>query len=221
MTAYAHAPIVSNMTGERPARPRVWVSYYHVFYTAVFCLAGIIIPFYLIERLTPIDLLLIPATFVVANALEYVIHRWPMHHRYPHIEFMFDLHMIHHRYFFEENYRIDSFADYSMIVFPPLVLNMLAFVLCPILAAPIWLLLGKDAALIFFASVMAYYLLMQIIHVATHLPEDHWIVKIPGIQYLWTHHIIHHSRNKMTRVNFNFIVPLTDVIAGTGTQQRN
>jgi hypothetical protein len=221
MIADTHASIKEIPARDRPPRPRLWVSYYHVVYTVIFCVSGILATLYLIKTFTLIDILVIPATFVVANVMEYVIHRWPMHHRYPHVGIMFDLHMIHHRYFFEENYRIDSFADYSMIVFPPMVLNILAFVYCPILASPIWWLLGKDAALMLFASIMGYYLLMQIIHVATHLPEHHWVVGIPGIRYLWTHHIIHHSRRHMTKVNFNFIVPLTDVIIGTATQHRN
>jgi hypothetical protein len=221
MITDTHASIDASPVNDRPRRPHLWVSYYHVLYTATFCMTSIIVALYFMKSITLINIFLVPITFVFANVVEYVIHRWPMHHRYPHIGFMFDLHMIHHRYFFEENYRIESFADYSMIVFPPIVLNILAIVYCPIFAAPIWWLLGKDAALVFFSSIMGYYLLMQIIHVTTHLPDGHWIVRLPGIRYLWTHHIIHHSRRNMTRVNFNFIVPLTDAIIGTGTQHRN
>ena len=155
----------------RPATPPLWVSYYHVGYTAVFCLAGMIVPALFIEKLQPAELLMIPVTFVIANFIEYVIHRWPMHRRYPLAGFMMDLHMLHHRYFFEENYRIDSFADFGLIVFPPAVLNILAFGVCPGFFAAAWWLFGLNSALIFFATVMGYYLMMQVIHVATHVRE--------------------------------------------------
>jgi len=205
----------------RPDTPPLWVSYYHVVYTALFCAAGMITPLMFIRDPGPLDLLTIPATFVFANFVEYVIHRWPMHRRYPGAGFMMDLHMLHHRYFFEENYRIDSFADFGLIVFPPAVLNILAFGVCPIIFAASWWLLGRNAALLFFATVMAYYTAMQIIHVATHARHDHWILNLPAIRYLWNHHQIHHSRRQMTKVNFNFIIPLADLLARTATQKRS
>ena len=204
----------------RPATPPLWVSYYHVIYTAIFCIVGMIVPLSLVRNFHVLDLFAIPVTFVLANAIEYVIHRWPMHRRYPYAEFMMDLHMLHHRYFFEENYRIDSFADFGLIVFPPIVLNILALGICPGFFLAAWWLLGWNAALLFFATVMAYYLAMQIIHVATHVREDHRVLNVPGIRYLWNHHLIHHSRHMMTEVNFNFIIPLTDLLVGTATQER-
>jgi hypothetical protein len=216
--ASSTAPI-SHYDATRPAVPPLWVSYYHVIYTAVFCLAGMIVPLSLVRDMQPLDFLMIPVTCVLANVIEYVIHRWPMHRRYPYAGFMMDLHMLHHRYFFEENYRIDSFADFGLIVFPPIVLNILAFGVCPGFFLAAWWLIGWNAALLFFATVMGYYLAMQLIHVATHARDDHWVLDIPGIRYLWNHHQIHHSRRMMTKVNFNFIIPLTDLLVGTATQE--
>jgi hypothetical protein len=205
----------------RPAAPPLWVSYWHVVYTACFCIAGILVPLLFLRNLQPAELLVIPVTFVFANIVEYVIHRWPMHRRYPYAGFMLDLHMLHHRYFFEENYRIDSFLDYGMIVFPPIVLNILAFGVCPPIAAAAWWSIGQNAAFLFLATVLAYYLAMQIIHVSTHVRENHWLLRLPGIRYLWDHHQIHHTRRYMSKTNFNFIVPLTDLMVGTATQPRD
>lgn len=221
MTNRCYLPTTSTSREARPSQPPLWVSYYHVFYTIIFCCAGIAIPILLMDKLRPLDLIVIPCSVVAANFVEYVIHRWPMHRRYPYAEFMLNLHMIHHRYFLDEHYRIDSFADYSMIVFPPFVLNMLAFGICSIFAAVALLIAGRNVSLLFFTTVMGYYLLMQIIHVFTHVREDHWIASVPGIRYLWTDHRIHHGRRDMAGVNFNFIVPIADVIMGTGTQRRD
>ena len=211
----------SQYDDSRPATPPLWVSYYHVIYTAVFCSAGIIVPLSFVRDLKLLELSIIPLTFVLANAVEYLIHRGPMHHRYPYAGFTMDLHMLHHRYFFEENYRIDSFADFGLIVFPPMVLNAVAFGVCPPFFGITWWLFGRNTALLFLTTVMGYYLAMQIIHVATHARDDHWVLGVPGIRYLWDHHQIHHSRRMMTKVNFNFIIPLTDLLVGTATQQRN
>lgn len=203
---------------ERPLTPPRWHSYYHVTYTLVFCVIGILVPVIYLRDMRPIELLIIPITFAVANFVEYGIHRWPMHRKYPGSEVMLRLHMVHHNYFYEDTYRIEGFNDYAMIVFPPVVLNILAFGLAPILAVATWSLLGMNSALLFYASVMGYYLLMQLIHVLCHVDERSGIAELPGIRYLWVHHKIHHSKRCMTKVNFNFIVPLADLVIGTSTQ---
>ena len=178
-----------------------------------------IVPLLFLVDPRPIDFLVIPAAFIVANFVEYIIHRWPLHHKYTGLEFMLDLHMLHHDYFDETTYSIDRYEDFGMIVFPPIVLNMLAMVVTPAFCAVVWLLLGRNMALLFYATVMGYYILMQLLHVLTHLPESHSMAHLPGIRYLWIHHNIHHTRNRMVKVNFNFIVPIADIVFGTSTQR--
>lgn len=199
--------------------PARWVSDWHIGYTLVFCIAGMIVPLLFLSSPKPNEFLIIPIAFLVANFVEYVIHRWPLHHKYKGLEFMLDLHMLHHDYFDETTYQIDRYEDFGMVVFPPIVLNMLAAVVAPAFCAVVWLLLGMNMALLFYATVMGYYLLMQILHVVTHLPEGHWIANLPGMRYLWVHHKIHHTRNRMIKVNFNFIVPIADVLFGTSAQK--
>jgi Fatty acid hydroxylase superfamily len=203
---------------ERPPTPPVWRSYFHVVYTLVFCIVGMILAVRYTVNLQPIDLLMVPVSFVVANFVEYFIHRWPMHRKYPGAEVMLRLHMVHHNYFYEDTYRINEFRDYAMIVFPPIVLNILAFGLAPLIGAGIWWLLGKNAALLFYASVLGYYLLMQLIHVLCHLDPRNKAAHIPGIRYLWNHHNVHHTKRCMAKANFNFIVPLADIVMGTNAQ---
>ena len=201
-----------------PVPPRR-VSDWHIGYTLVFCVAGMIVPSLFIADPRPADFLVIPAAFIVANFVEYIIHRWPLHRKYKGLEFMLDLHMLHHDYFDETTYQIDCYEDFGMIVFPPIVLNMLALVVTPAFCAVAWWLFGRNAALLFYATVMGYYMLMQLLHVLTHLPAGHWIANLPGIHYLWVHHKIHHTRNRMVKVNFNFIVPIADIVFGTSTQK--
>ena len=203
---------------ERPPTPPLWHSYFHVVYTLVFCVVGMSIALYYTNNLRPIEVLIIPVAFVLANFVEYFIHRWPMHRKYPGAEVMLRLHMVHHNYFYEDTYRINGFRDYAMIVFPPIVLNILAFGLAPLIAAGIWWLLGRNAALLFYASVLGYYLLMQLIHVLCHLDPQNKAARIPGIRYLWSHHNVHHTKRCMAKVNFNFIVPLADIVMRTNAK---
>jgi sterol desaturase/sphingolipid hydroxylase (fatty acid hydroxylase superfamily) len=102
-----------------------------------------------------------------------------------------------------------------MVVFPPVVLNMLTLLITLPLAYVASLIGGKNVALLFIATVMAYYLLMQILHVFAHTAKDHWIHRLPGIDFLRIHHSIHHNHDYMTRCNFNFLIPLSDWVLGT------
>lgn len=203
---------------ERPPSEPLWKSYYHVVYTLVFCSLGIYLPLLYLVDVRWGELLMIPASFVAANFVEYVIHRWPMHRKYPGAEVMLKLHMVHHNYFYQDTYQIDGFHDYAMIVFPPIVLNILAFGLAPVLGAAVWWVLGKNSALLFYATVMGYYFLMQVIHVACHLDARNGLLEVPGLRYLWKHHEIHHNKRFMAYLNFNFIVPIADFVFATSEQ---
>ena len=190
-------------------------SHYVIFYTIVFCVGGMILPALYLNDVRPIEWLTIPLTFFIANLIEYGIHRWPMHRRYPGADFMLKLHMIHHNYFDEVEYRLKKYPDYVALVFPPIVLNLLTILVVLPIAYVALLVAGKNTALLFIASVMGYYLLMQLIHVAAHTDESHWVNSIPGLRYLWTHHFIHHHHSEMVRANYNFIIPVSDWIFRT------
>ena len=196
----------------------MWQSYWHVLYTLIVCGAGILVPLSLLNHFGIIEACIVPISFVVANFAEYYVHRWPMHQRMPGGKALLKLHMVHHNYFYEDTYQINDFRDYAMIVFPPIVLNVVAFVLAPIFALITDALLGRDAALVFYASVFGYYLLMQLIHVLTHVNPEHWVARLPGIHFLWNHHYLHHNKRYMDKINFNFIVPLADIAMGTSVQ---
>lgn len=188
---------------------------YNVAYTLVFCIAGMLVPFLFADDLTPTQWLAIVPTFLIANFVEYAIHRWPMHHNIKPIAFMLKLHMVHHNYFDENEYYVAKIEDYEMVVFPPFVLNLLTLVVTLPLAGMAYLIAGKNVALIFIATVMAYYLLMQVLHVFAHIPKGHWIHRIPGVNYIRNHHHIHHDHSAMAHANFNFIIPISDWLLGT------
>ena len=143
-------------------------SLFHIVYTVVVCLTGIVLPLIFAKHITPVQWLTIIPTFCIANFIEYAVHRWVMHRHIPQLLFVLKLHMIHHNYFNEDEYYLRKFPDFQMVVFPPVVLNVVLFAVTLPLAYVAYLIAGKNVGLLFIATVMAYYLLMQILHVAAH-----------------------------------------------------
>lgn len=186
-----------------------------IVYTLVFCVLGLILSIYFLDAVQPLEWLIIPVTFVVANVVEYLIHRFPMHHKYPGAAFMCELHMEHHNYFSEKEYSIEKYEDFYPLIFPAFILNsMTLFIVLPI-GYVLFIFLGMNVALLFSATVMVYYILMQVFHSATHTKREHWVNSIPGLGYLWNHHFIHHDFTDSFRHNFNFILPIADFIFRT------
>jgi len=195
---------------------------YNVLYTVIFCAVGIGAAILLMRDVTTSEWLSILPTFLVANLVEYGIHRWPMHRNIGPMAFMLKLHMVHHNYFDENEFSVATFEDYEMVVFPPFVLNMLSLAVTLPLAGIAYLVAGMNVAMIFIATVMGYYLLMQLLHVFAHIPKGHLVHRIPGVDYIRNHHCIHHDHSEMANANFNFIIPISDWLFGTSrTEGRN
>jgi len=194
-------------------------SLYHILYTLTVCAVGMSMPFVFGSEISATEWLTIVPTFLLANIVEYGVHRWLMHRHIKYMAFMLKLHMVHHNYFDEAEYYLRTFQDYKMVVFPPVVLNMLTLFITLPLAYVAFLVAGKNVALLFIATVMLYYLLMQILHVFAHTAKNHWIHRVPGIDYLRIHHNIHHDHDEMTRCNYNFVIPLSDWLFDTSNIQ--
>ena len=74
---------------------------------------------------------------------------------------------------------------------------------------------STNAALLFIATVFSYYLNYEWLHFAYHLPETHFVAKLPFISTLRKLHHTHHDTQLMTKYNFNITYPIFDVIFGT------
>lgn len=202
--------------------PSLKDSLFYSVYTLIVCVGGISASVYFIHDPQNIELLIIPLGFLGANILEYIVHRWPMHHEYKGMEPLTILHMYHHDYFGGNAYRLKHVRNLEMIVFPPIVLNIVAFGPTLIGSLLLWWFWSLNAALIWCATILGYYLSMQLVHVICHLDVHNPLLRIlPGMRYLWNHHKIHHTRKYMLHKNFNFIVPVTDILMGTSTQDRH
>lgn len=188
----------------------------HFLFTTIACLSVVFVCIYFIENANWKEWLVIPITFLYANFAEYIGHKGPLHHRKEKLKKVFKRHTLeHHVFFTEKEMKCDSTRDFKMILFPPvlLIFFLLGFAI-PVAAVLFWI-WSTNAALLFLATALAYFLNYEWLHLSYHLPEEHFISKLPIIQSLRKLHQTHHNPKLMTKYNFNISYPIFDKIFGT------
>lgn len=158
----------------------------------------------------------IPIGFTLANLVEYLAHRYPMHHPMKPLWIMYEKHTLeHHRFFTEAAMEAESSGDFDMVLFSlPALIFFLVGTGLPI-AVAFFAFVSWNAGWIFVALAIDYYVFYEYCHLAYHLPEESWVGRIPGMAALRRHHTDHHDRNLMERWNFNITFPIFDGVFGT------
>jgi len=154
--------------------------------------------------------------FLFANFVEWVAHRYPMHHPMKPLAVMYEMHALrHHRLFAESSMDAETPADFDMVLFtlPSLAFFMLGVAL-PV-AALFFALVSWNAGWFFVALALDYYVLYECFHLAYHLPEESVVGRLPGMARLRRHHTYHHDRRLMAHWNFNVTFPIFDRLFGT------
>ena len=161
------------------------------------------------------EALVVVASLWVGTSVVYFGHRYPMHHVWPGLEIVYDMHTrCHHMIFDERHTEIASIDDVDMVMLPWRHAVALCAVLVPLLALP-WLVLGWDAALCFAAVSWLYYLAYELVHLAAHLRVGGPLDRMPGLGWLLRHHRRHHHWPLMHHGNFSMLIPLWDLALGT------
>lgn len=188
----------------------------HFVFVTVWCLLVISLCIYFIHQPTLKQLFIIPLTFLYTNLFEYIGHRFPMHHRYKALQAVFKRHTLqHHHFFTEQHMNCDTMNDFKIILFPPVLLVFFSvFFVLPV-AAVVYSLFSLNAALIYVATTLAYYLNYEWLHLAYHLPESHWIYHVPFLKTLRRLHHNHHNPKMMDKYNFNISYPVFDFVFRT------
>ncbi len=172
----------------------------------------------LAARAHPLDWVLAPIFFVVANFIEWMIHRHPMHHPQP-PRFMYANHtLLHHLAFTDGNMPVTRPAELGLVMMPWYTMIGLF-----VLASPIMLLAGflrgPGLAGVFLLAAVAYFLMYETLHALYHLPDATLDRLGLGRHRLFrrmqAHHAHHHVLGRMAHVNFNVTIPLMDVALGT------
>ncbi len=166
----------------------------------------------------PLDWLLAPAFFVVANFIEWMVHRHPMH-RPLHPRIMYRNHaMLHHLAFTEANMPITRPVELGLVMMPWYTMLGLFVVASPVMVLA-GILRGPGLAGVFLLAAVAYFLMYEALHAAYHLP-DATLERLHVGRWRWfrawqAHHRHHHVLGRMAHVNFNVTFPLMDRLLGT------
>jgi hypothetical protein len=160
-------------------------------------------------------LAIVPVTLLVANAVEYLAHRGPMHHRRIGLLALHLRHTgRHHRFFVDEAMSFEEARDLHAVLFPPVLLFFFGAIAIG-LGALVALFLPTAAAALFVATALGYYLSYEVLHFLYHVPP-HWpVARWPGVRWLARLHRFHHDPRRMRECNFNLVFPLCDRLAGT------
>lgn len=200
----------------RESVPSWYSGWAHLAVITGVCLLAVALLLLQIHVLVWWHLLVIPFGFVVSNLVEYLAHRYPMHRPMPYVgKYIYKKHAaIHHRYFTDKDMVLEDPRDLFEILTNPR--HVVSFLTLSVL--PISLVLGffsMTAGLLFAATAISYYLFYEWVHLASHLPSDHWIPSLPVMRSLCEHHQVHHNTRLMREYNFNIAFPIFDWVFKT------
>ncbi len=173
---------------------------------------------WLARRARPVDWLLAPAFFLVANFIEWMVHRHPMH-RPLQPRIMYRNHaMLHHLAFTERNMPITRPVELGLVMMPWYTMIGLFLVASPVMVVA-GVLRGPGLAGVFLLAAVAYFLMYETLHALYHLP-DATLDRLRVGRWRWfralqAHHRHHHVLGRMAHVNFNVTFPLMDRLLGT------
>ncbi len=195
--------------------PRWYSPWAHLAATTGVGVATLTLALSQLHGVRPLELLVLPATFVFANAFEWRVHKKVLHKRTWPFQLLFDRHTPqHHVVFTEDDMALRSTREFGLVLIPAI--GVLGAVIS---AAPAALLLGwlasANAGWLMLATSGLYMVFYELSHLVYHVPEDHPIGGSPLVRKLRRHHARHHDPRHMQRYNFNVTVPLFDWIMGT------
>ncbi len=162
--------------------------------------------------------LFVPVFWCVANVVEWLIHRYPMHRPLtPRV--LYDNHArIHHRAFTGTDQEIRERRELSLVMMPWYTLLFVFAAASPI-AVVAALVGGPGLAGVFLLSSVSYFLFYELVHTLHHLPEGvlqaSWWGRRRMLASMRRNHHHHHHLELMNAVNFNVTFAFADRLLGT------
>ena len=158
---------------------------------------------------------LIAANLIFANFAIYFIHRSLGHRLRPLAKQFYQRHTKeHHNFFSPRAIAWESSRDLRVVFFPLPLLFVVGAAAGGVAHLMAQVRTPADGAAVF-CTTLGYYLAYELIHFCDHLPEGHFITRLPGLRYMRAHHRAHHAPRQMHSMNFNIVFPLADWIIGT------
>lgn len=170
--------------------------------------------------ITLMSLLMIPIGIVIANFIEYVTHRWPMH-RTMFKGYMYHRHAgVHHAMFKHDSMEMTDKRDWYHVMMP--VSSGVAFMMIVTsLTIAAYTLISPAAACVMGITLCMYILSEELLHLSFHLPST-WLKEnmyTKTLARLGEHHRAHHNSRYMRHYAFNIAIPLFDSVFKTRPPQ--
>ena len=195
--------------------PRWYSPWAHLASTTGIGVAVLALALYELHGVRPIELLVIPAVFLVANGFEWRVHKDVLHRRLRPVELIYQRHTPeHHAVYMTNDMAMRSPREFRLVLMPAMGILGIVVAATP-LAFGLRLLLGANCGWLFLVTSALYMVLYEVSHLSYHLPETTWIGRRPLVKWLREHHARHHDPRLMQKWNFNVTIPLFDWLHGT------
>jgi hypothetical protein len=181
-------------------------------------LAGVVVGGCLALRARLADLWVIPAYLLIANVVEYLMHRLLMHRPlWPRT--LYRNHTLgHHRAFHHGSMEVESWREMDLVLMPWFSIAIFFATMAPVVFATARVFGAGAAGLLLLTAVLSF-LLYEGMHALYHFPQP--VLRRLGLDrnriftFLYRHHRHHHRLARMRWTNFNISLPLSDRLCGT------
>jgi sterol desaturase/sphingolipid hydroxylase (fatty acid hydroxylase superfamily) len=195
--------------------PRFYSPYLHLAATTGVGVATLVVALLSLHRVRPIEMLAIPATFLLSNGVEWRAHKRILHRRIWPFGILFDRHTpIHHKIYQYDSMAMRSHVEFREVLMPAAGVAAIVALSAPI-AHAVARLLTPNCGWLALATSGIYVLAYELSHLSYHLPEQSFIGRWGLVRVLREHHRRHHHPALMQKWNFNVTIPIFDWLHGT------
>lgn len=197
----------------REKLPKTYNPYVHVFFNLGLLATLMVYNFTKVSSWNLISILVLVGMYFFGDLVVFVLHKYPLHHRFKYWSYPYDTHTVmHHRYFTADTITYDDAVDFNAVFFPMIVIAGFGLIGAPLIFVGANYFFGLEMAHLITGSAAGYFLLYEFFHWASHLHAEHVLMKFPWIKYMRSHHIAHHNPRLMNKFNFGIVDPLADFI---------
>jgi hypothetical protein len=200
---------------EVAAIPRWYSPYGHLGATTGIGVAVLVVAFLRLHHVRWYELLVVPATFLLANGFEWRVHKSVLHRRFKPFELIYERHTpMHHMVYIEGDMCARSHKEWRLVLMPALGILGAVIVASPFAVAAGFL-VTANCGWLFLVTASLYMVLYELSHLSYHLSPESFIGRLALVRVLRKHHARHHDPRLMQRWNFNVTIPLFDWLYGT------
>src|SRR4051812_3897420 len=182
MVDAAHREAVrAEVLGRLPSFYSPWV---HLLLPAIVGLGLITGAALSIHELKPLELLLVPFTWIVSNAVEWRAHKFLLHRRTKPVAFLYDRHTPeHHVVYVEDDMAMRSRREFALVLIPAYGILLIFLVTSPITAA-LWWYGERNLGALFVITTMGYVLSYEWLHLSYHVHPDSFVGRRALVRFL-------------------------------------